>query len=95
MCAIAIIAPESGVIMDITRIRGDSPNQRQMVLDYLRQHGSITQLEALKHLGVMRLGARIFDLRELGHRIDGEMVDVRNRNGDKCRVKRYYLRRAG
>ena len=40
--------------------------QNQRILDYLDSHGSITQLEALNELGIMRLASRISDLRKRG-----------------------------
>jgi len=39
----------------------------------------------------MRLGARIWDLRQAGHIIDSHFKTVRNRRGEKCRVKEYVL----
>lgn len=68
-----------------------NPTQCQRILDYMIDHGSITQLQAQKKLGVMRLGARIFELRKNGHQISSEMVKVKNRYGEMCRVKRYRL----
>ena len=62
------------------------------VLNYMRLHGSITSLEAFSNLGVSRLSARIKDLRDSGHSIVGNMVEVENRYGEKCRVKQYTLR---
>lgn len=62
------------------------------VLSYMRLHGSITSLEAFANLGVSILSARIKDLRNSGHPIIGNVVEVENRYGEKCRVKRYTLR---
>lgn len=42
------------------------PTQNQRILDYIRDFGSITQLDALQDLGVMRLASRISDLRKQG-----------------------------
>lgn len=64
--------------------------QNIAVLAYLKRCGSITPLEALRELGVMRLGARIFELREAGHPIEREMVQVSTRDGT-TRVARYSL----
>lgn len=41
-------------------------NQKQMVLDYIREFGSITPVDAFKDLGVTRLAAVVFALREMG-----------------------------
>ena len=47
----------------------EAKNQREGVLRALKQQGSITPLEAIGVLGCFRLGARIFELRKEGHRI--------------------------
>ena len=43
--------------------------QTQRVLDYIRQFGSITAIDAVRDLGVMRLAARISDLKKEGYDI--------------------------
>lgn len=68
-----------------------NPTQNQRILEYLDTHGSITQIEALNHLGIMRLASRISDLRRKGYRIDSKMDVVLNRYGEKCRIKRYTI----
>ena len=68
------------------------PKQNTRILDYLAENGSITQIEALNKLGVLRLASRISDLRRKGYDFDSEMITVRNQWGEKCRVKRYSLR---
>lgn len=65
-------------------------NQAKQVLEYIQEHGSITQREATRKLGVGRLAARISDLRAEGYDIQTEMVPVRTRGG-KARVARYTL----
>ena len=67
----------------------DSQNKR--VMQYLMDFGSITQLEALKDLGVMRLASRINDLRSAGENIIGDFEEVTNRYGETVRIKRYRL----
>jgi regulator of RNase E activity RraA len=67
--------------------------QSERVLEYIRTHGSITQLEALGEIGVMRLASRISDLKRRGYNITGTMVTVKNRWEEPCRVKRYSERR--
>ena len=68
------------------------PTQNERILDYIDKFGSITQYEALRDLGVMRLASRISDLKSLGYPLVGEMVVVKNRYGEECRIKRYTLR---
>ena len=67
--------------------------QSERVLSYIEEYGSISQLEALNELGVMRLASRISDLRKHGFPITSEMVTVKNRFGENCKVKRYSLLR--
>ena len=71
------------------------PTQNQRILDYIEQFGSITQLEALKDLGVMRLASRISDLRKQGYKIVSEVEAVKNRFEEQCHIKRYRLAREG
>ena len=74
------------------KLMNSNPTQCQRVLDYMCEHGSVTQCEALKDLGVMRLASRISELRRNGHKIESQMVKVENRYGETCRVKRYFLK---
>jgi hypothetical protein len=39
----------------------------------------------------MRLASRISDLRRQGYNITSESVEVKNRYGEKCRIKRYSM----
>ena len=65
--------------------------QEEKILAYMERHGSITPLEAMNELGVMRLGARIFDLKESGIEIITETVTGKNRDGERVRYARYRL----
>lgn len=65
--------------------------QAEKILDYMERHGSITPLEAMNNLGIMRLGARIFDLKESGIGIITETVTGKNRDGEPTRYARYRL----
>lgn len=42
------------------------------VLAYMREHGSISDLQAFTELRIRRLAARIYDLRQLGWQIESE-----------------------
>ena len=66
-------------------------SQCQQVHDYIKQFGSITPLEAMRDLGIMRLGARIHDLKQLGFPIVSEMIEVETRFGTKTRVAQYSM----
>lgn len=67
------------------------PTQAQRVLEYIETFGSITQLEALRDIGVMRLASRISELKKKGYAIKSDRETVQNRWGEPCRVKRYSL----
>lgn len=72
-----------------------NPTQNERILSYIEEHGSITQLEALNDLGVMRLASRISDLKRKGYNIISENVTVKNRFDEKCSIKRYSIGGAG
>lgn len=65
--------------------------QAQRVLGYIEEFGSITQFEAMRDLGVMRLASRISDLKKDGYPIRGEVIAVKNRFDENCYIKRYSL----
>lgn len=66
--------------------------QAERIVDYMREFGSITQIEALQDLGCMRLASRISDLRRGGVPVVSEMVTVKNRWGEAVHVARYRLK---
>lgn len=68
--------------------------QIERIEQYMRDFGGITQLEALSDLGVMRLASRISDMRRNGIRITSKTIQVRNRYGEICHIKRYELEAA-
>ena len=49
-------------------------SQQDKIIDYLATGRSITPLQALSRFGCMRLGARIWQLKREGHRIQTDMV---------------------
>ena len=67
-------------------------NQIDTVLNHLTTRGPITQREAMEFYGIMRLGARIYDLKCAGFAIKKEMVEDKNRYGDPVRYAKYSLR---
>ena len=68
------------------------PTQCTRIIQYIKDFGSITTLEAFTELGVVRLGARISELRKSGVAIIGKNETVKNRYGEPCHIKRYYLK---
>lgn len=60
--------------------------QKERILRHLRDCGSISQLEALKEYGIMRLSSRVSELRAEGYPIRREMVTVKNRYNEKYQL---------
>lgn len=71
-----------------------NPTQCTMVLDYIQKHGSITPRDAEEMYGIMRLGARIYELKKKGYRIKTELTEGKNRFGQKTRYARYSIERS-
>lgn len=65
--------------------------QNTKVLNYIREHGSITSMEAFTELGITRLSGRIYDLKQDGHIIKSAMEEHVNKAGEKTRYARYSL----
>lgn len=67
------------------------PTQANMALEYMREHGSITSLEAITELGIMSFPKRICELEQMGYLIKKRSEMVTNRYGKRVMVKRYSL----
>ena len=65
--------------------------QCEKILKYLKDFGSITSLQAIQDLGIMRLASRISELNNAGYNIRSEYVSSKNRYGENVSYKRYYL----
>ena len=63
--------------------------QKEMVLKYLKDYGSITPLQAMKDLGIMRLAARIKELEKDGVSIAHDRESCINRYGKITWYSRY------
>ncbi len=67
--------------------------QNDRIIQYMDEFGSITQMQALSDLGIMRLASRIHDLREMGHPIKKRMIESKNRYGEHVSFAEYYMER--
>ena len=65
--------------------------QCDRILRHLEDAGSITQAEAMSEYGIMRLAARIADLRGSGTEIRRKMETSKNRYGEAVTYARYFL----
>lgn len=65
--------------------------QRDKILSYIKQFGRISSWEAYSELGITQLGARIFELKELGYVFAKTRVNTTNRLGEKTHYDEYRL----
>ena len=68
---------------------GGRMTQNEQVLKYMEDFGSITPMDAMSDLGIMRLASRIHDLSQMGYPIKREMVTGKNRYGNKVHYMKY------
>lgn len=66
--------------------------QKEAVLHYLNQHGSITSYDAIENLKVTRLAAVIAQLKKDGIIIDSIRQDVDTENYGRTTISRYFIR---
>lgn len=66
--------------------------QKEMVLQYIKDFGSITPMEAFSDLGITKLATRVSEMKsEDGIEFKTEMVHGTNRYGKRTRYARYSL----
>ena len=66
--------------------------QTKLVLQHLKEHGSITSYEAFKLYGVTRLSAKIYELRHKnGYSISSSLETVHTRLGHHATIAVYKL----
>lgn len=63
--------------------------QKERIVQYLDDFGSITTMEAFSDLGITRLASRIHELVRNGMPIKKEMVSSKNRYGEEVHYMRY------
>lgn len=69
----------------------NTKNQTEKVLEYIKQHGSIDQWRAMNDLRIMRLGARIWDLKAQGVPIQTIGISKTNEKGEHVHWAEYRL----
>lgn len=67
-------------------------NPKERIMRHLRNHGIITQAEALAEYGIARLSARIFKLKTTGVPIHRDMIASKNRYNEPVSYVRYSLK---
>lgn len=66
-------------------------NQRQQILKYIEDFGSITSYQAYIDLGITQLATRLKELKEQGYQFRYEWIKKKNRYGKPVRFKKYKL----
>lgn len=66
--------------------------QKEAIIKYIKDFGSITSMEAYSDLGITQLGARIFELKRLGYVFEKSDVKDKNRYGKPIRYSKYTLK---
>lgn len=63
--------------------------QREAILKYIKDFGSITPMEAYADLGITKLATRISEMRKAGMEFKIESVKNKNRYGKSIRYAKY------
>lgn len=65
--------------------------QREKIIAYLKEYGSITPLDALREFNCMRLATRVFELKKQGYKIKTVIEKAKNKSGEPVHYARYFL----
>ena len=65
--------------------------QREAIIQYIKDFGSITPMQAFADLGITKLATRISEMRRAGMEFRIEMVHVKNRYGKSVSYAKYSL----
>ena len=65
--------------------------QREQVLQYINDFGSITRAQAFMDLGIAELAARICELQKEGYSFNKKQESAINRYGDRVYFTKYSL----
>ena len=66
-------------------------NQREMILQYIEDFGSISSYQAYVDLGITQLASRVKELKEEGYQFNYRWIRKKNRYGKPVRFKEYTL----
>lgn len=65
--------------------------QKDRVLEYIQEFGSISRREGFMDLGIVELSSRIGELEAMGYCFDKKMETSKNRYGENVHYTRYSL----
>lgn len=68
--------------------------QKERIIQYIKEFGSITCWDAYTELGVTQFATRVKELKELGYKFKTTWESKKNRYGEKTDYKRYFLEEA-
>lgn len=63
--------------------------QREAIINYIAEFGSITPMEAFADLGITKLATRISEMRKDGMQFKIETISTKNRYGKKVNFAKY------
>ena len=66
----------------------NTKSQSEEILAWLQSGKSLDPLTALEKFGTFRLGARVYDLKKEGHRIETIMVEKRGKRYAEYRLEK-------
>lgn len=66
--------------------------QREAILQYIKEFGSITPMQAFSDLGITKLATRISEMRKDGMQFKIETISTKNRYGKAVSYAKYSLR---
>lgn len=69
--------------------------QKELILKYIADFGSITSFQAYADLGITQLGARIKELKDKGYEFMTVQEKAKNRYGKPVHYVKYYLIKKG
>ena len=61
-------------------------SQSNKILEHLQKGNTLTHMEALNLFGCFRLGARVYELKRLGHDIKSRMVKANGKHFSEYRM---------
>ena len=74
---------------------GERTTQKDLILKYIKDFGSISSWDAYKDLGITQLGTRIFELKQKGYVFSKERIKTKNRYGNDSHYDKYRLIEVG
>jgi len=72
-------------------MKNNKLSQKDRVIEFIKQTGSVTRIEALTELGIFELSARIVDLEKEGFEFIKTPYTIKNKYGESVRMISYSL----